>query len=195
MPIQTCNNKCQTIDVITELSLTDKKSVIRVLHVDDDLCLLETSKMILCEENNFEIDDATSVSEALKKMELQKYDAVISDFEMPVKNGLDFLKELRDQRNDIPFILFTGKGREEVVVEALNLGADRYINKNGSPQTVYCELADAINKSVERKKSRQLLIESEIKYRTLIEQSIQGILITQTSPLRIVFANSLWEKY
>ncbi|HUK84834.1 MAG TPA: PAS domain S-box protein, partial [Candidatus Acidoferrum sp.] len=188
--MQTPENECQITDILTELTLSDKKSTIRVLHVDDDLFLLETSKMILSDENNFEIDDATSVFEALKKMECQNYDAVISDFEMPVKNGLDFLKILREQQNDIPFILFTGKGREEVVVKALNLGADRYINKNGSPETVYCELADAINKSVERKKSKQMLIKSEIKYRTLVEKSTQGILIAQTSPLRIVFANS-----
>ena len=66
---------------------------------------------------------------------------------MPQKTGLEFLKELREQQNEIPFILFTGKGREEVVVKALNLGADRYINKHGSPETVYCELADAIIKT------------------------------------------------
>jgi PAS domain S-box-containing protein len=172
------------------LTLSDTKSTIRVLLVDDDLSLLETSKTILSDENNFEVDYATSVSEALKKMEQQNYDAVVSDYEMPVKNGLDFLRELREQRDDIPFILFTGRGREDVVVKALNLGADCYINKNGSPQTVYCELADAITKTVERKKSKQLLIESEIKYRTLVEKSLQGILITQTSPLRLVFANS-----
>ncbi len=108
---------------------------------------------------------------------------------MPLKNGLEFLKELRDQNNQIPFILFTGKGREDVAVKALNLGADSYINKNGSPETVYCELADAINKTVDRKKSKQLLVESEMKYRTLVEKSLQGILITQTSPLQLVFAN------
>jgi len=146
--------------------------------------------MILSDENSFEVDYATSVSEALKKMEQQNYAVVVSDYEMPVKNGLDFLRELREQRDDIPFILFTGRGREEVVVKALNLGAECYINKNGSPQTVYCELADAITTTVERKKSKQLLIESDIKYRTLVEKSLQGILITQTSPLRLVFANS-----
>ncbi len=43
---------------------------------------------------------------------------------MPGKSGLDFLKELRASGNDIPFILFTGKEREEVAIQALNLGAD-----------------------------------------------------------------------
>ena len=64
-----------------------------------------------------------------KKWKKNSYDAVVSDYEMPQKNGLDFLKELREQKNDIAFILFTGKGREDVAVKALNLGADSYITK------------------------------------------------------------------
>ena len=71
----------------------------------------------------------------------------------------------------------------------MNLGADSYINKNGSPETVYCELADAINKTVERKKSRELLAKSESKYHALVENSLQGIAILQAAPIRIVFAN------
>ena len=106
MPIQKLNNDCQTVVEVTEPTPSTKKSDIRVLHVDDDLCLLETSKLILLDENNFEIDNVTSVLEAFKKMGQQNFDAVVSDYEMPVKNGLDFLKELRDQKNDIPFILF-----------------------------------------------------------------------------------------
>ena len=46
-------------------------------------------------ENNFEIETASSVDEAFQKMERQTFDAIISDYEMPLKNGLDFLKELR----------------------------------------------------------------------------------------------------
>ncbi len=171
-----------------------KKDRLHILHVDDDLCFLEVSKQILTTENNLEIYNATSVNEALKKMEKQTYDAIVSDYEMPLRTGLDFLKELRDQQRDIPFILFTGKGREDVAVKALNLGADRYVNKNGSPETIYCELADAIIKTVERKKSKQLLVSSESKYRTLVENSLQGILVTTASPLRCVFANGAMGK-
>ena len=60
-------------------------------------------------ENNFEIDNVTSVDEAFKKMEEQSYDAVVSDYEMPQKNGLEFLKELREQNNQIPFYLIYWK--------------------------------------------------------------------------------------
>lgn len=168
---------------------SNKKNVIKVLHVDDDLFFLDVSKQIISIDNNFEIDTALSVDEAIKKMETHTYDAVVSDYEMPQKNGLEFLKELREQNNQIPFILFIGKGREDVAVKALNLGADRYLNKNGSPETVYYELAHAINKTMQQKKAAQMLAASESKYRLLVEESLQGIMIAQGVPACVVFAN------
>jgi PAS domain S-box-containing protein len=162
--------------------------------VDDDVCFLDVSKQILAMQNNFDIDNAMSVDEAFKKMEQQNYDAIVSDFEMPQKNGLDFLKELRDQNNQIPFILFTGKGREDVAIKALNLGADRYINKQGNPETVYGELSDALIKTIEHKQSKKMLVESESKYRKLVENSLQGIAIIQGPPPKFVFANAAMKK-
>jgi PAS domain S-box-containing protein len=127
--------------------------------VDDDPSILEISKLMLMDlESSFDIDNACCVDEAFKKLSTRHYDVVISDYEMPTKNGLQFLEELREQKNDIPFILFTGKGREEVVIKALNLGADRYLNKNGDPETVYFELAHAINGTVEQKRSKYSIL-------------------------------------
>ena len=190
--------KPQTLEanspILIDSAVLGKKDSIRILHVDDDLCLLEVSKQILTTENNFEVENVTSVDEAFKKIGQQPFDVIVSDYEMPQKNGLEFLKELRDQKDDIAFIIFTGRGREDVAVKALNLGADRYINKNGSPETVYCELAYAINKIVERKKSKELLAKSESKYHSLVENSLQGISILQATPLRIVFANQAMGK-
>ncbi len=130
----------------------------RILHVDDDASIRAISKLVLLDlNNNFDIDQACCVDEALKKLSTWKYDAIISDYEMPQKNGLDFLKELRSQKNDIPFVLFTGKGREEVAIQALNLGADGYYNKQGSPETVYGELAHGIKITTQRKKAEEKL--------------------------------------
>ena len=187
--MQHLNQSSVLID-ITELTSLNEKNVIRVLQVDDDHSILEISKQILLDMGTFEIDNACCVDEAFKKLSSKHYDVIISDYEMPIKNGLDFLKELKQQQREISFILFTGKGREEVAVEALNLGADRYIDKSGSPETVYGELADAIKKTAERKESRKRLTESESKYRLLVEKSLQGIMIAQYSPLRIVYANT-----
>jgi DNA-binding NarL/FixJ family response regulator/PAS domain-containing protein len=123
---------------------------IRVLHVDDDACFLELSTQILMNMGNFEVDNACGVDDAFKKLAACKFDIIVSDYEIPEKNGLQFLKELRSQNNEIPFILFTGKGREEVAMLALKLGADGYFNKQGHPETVYGELAYGIRQSVAR---------------------------------------------
>ncbi|MGF3522969.1 MAG: response regulator [Candidatus Bathyarchaeia archaeon] len=108
---------------------------LRVLHVDDDADALAVTKNILEMEGTITVEGAASVDEALKKLEVQAYDVIVSDYEMPYKSGLDFLVELRKRGEHPPFIIFTGKGREEVVVKALNLGAFRYVNKHGNPET------------------------------------------------------------
>ncbi len=61
------------------LAASNRKNLLRILHVDDDLCLLEVSKQILSMENNFDIDNVTSVDEAIEKMEKEPYDVVVSD--------------------------------------------------------------------------------------------------------------------
>ncbi len=163
---------------LAEVSLNEKPmSKIKILHVDDDPCTLEVSKQILEAENNFEVDTALSVEEAFKRMEKQSFDVVVSDYQMPQKNGLQFLQELREKRNSIPFIMFTGKSREEVAVKALNLGADGYCNKQGSPETVYGELSHGIHLAAERMKAKSALEESEKRYRTLMEQAAEAIFV------------------
>lgn len=133
---------------------------IRVLHVDDDQLFLETSKELLLElAKDVSIDTASNVDEALKKINTQKYDAIVSDYDMPVKNGLDFIKHLKENNITTPFILFTGKGREDVAIEALNLGVDHYLNKQGDPETVYKELAACIHALNEKTKATKFLIE------------------------------------
>jgi DNA-binding NtrC family response regulator len=127
---------------------------IRILHVDDDSSMLKLSKQVLADMGSFEIDHAGCVDEAFQKLSSGRYDVVVSDYEMPKKDGLEFLKELRDQNNTIPFILFTGKGREEVAIKTFNFGADAYINKQGNPEIVYGELANNIQLSFASKKAK-----------------------------------------
>jgi len=124
-------------------------SLIRVLHVDDERGILKTTKEILELEESFQVESANSVDEALRRIKEKHFDVVISDYEMTEKNGLNLLSELRENRNTIPFILFTGKGREQVAIEALNLGADYYLNKSGKPETIYGELSHILKKVVQ----------------------------------------------
>ena len=162
-----------TNEVIVDLT---EKSPITVLHVDDELFILKVTKQCLEMEGQFQVDEASSVEEAMRKLGKEAYDVVVSDFQMPGRDGLEFLKELRQTGNRIPFILFTGRGREEVAIKALNLGADQYLNKVGDPETVYCELAHSIRRAVERKRAQKRIEESEERYKNLFELAPDGIL-------------------
>jgi PAS domain S-box-containing protein len=165
-----------------------EEALIRVLHVDDDADFLNTAKQILEMQSSFQVETARSVEEALEKMKEKTFDVVVSDYVMPGKNGLDFLKELRDSGCNIPFIIFTGKGREEVAIKALNFGADLYFNKFGHPETVYGELAHGICTTVKSKQAEKELRKSENKYRSLVENAGTGIATTDLEG-RFIFVN------
>ncbi|MCJ7718700.1 response regulator, partial [Candidatus Bathyarchaeota archaeon] len=152
------------------IDLKEKKPI-RVLHVDDEPCLLKIAKQCLEMEGHLKVDTACSVEEAMEKIKKESYDAIVSDYQMPGKNGLQFLGELRQSGNGVPFIIFTGKGREEVIIRALNLGADHYVNKNGDPKTVYAELKHALSETARIRKAESELQESQMRYRNLIENA------------------------
>ena len=102
------------VEASTESSSDLTKVPIRALNVDDDSDFLKITKRILEVLGAFQVDTALSVDEAMEKLKKTTYDAIVSDYQMPGKDGLDFLKELRASGNDVPFILFTGKGRESI---------------------------------------------------------------------------------
>ena len=159
----------------SRLPINSKSRQLHILCVDDETKFLDSTKNILETQNEFTVETASSVDEALEKMSTTEFDVIISDYVLPEKSGLDFLKELRESGNNIPFILFTGKGREEVAVKALNLGADRFFNKFGPPETVYGELAYGIRQAVAQREAENTLKHSEEKYRTIVELSPDGI--------------------
>jgi PAS domain S-box-containing protein len=163
------------------------------LHVDYDPSILEISKQSLMDMGNFEFDSACGVDESFKKLATGNYDVVVSAYEMPQKDGLQFLKELREQNNEVPFILFTGKGREEIAVKALNLGANGYINKQGTPETVYGELAHVIQQNVERKKAELVVFEAR-EYAQNIMATMRESLLVLDDKLKVISANDSFYK-
>ena len=121
----------------------------RVLLIDDDPDLLQQGKIFLERKRDcLEIETANSGKDGLEKIEEETYDAVVSDHQMPDMTGVELLKKTRNRGYDIPIILFTGRGREEVAMEALNNGANRYLRKGGDPKSQYGVLAQAIIQEV-----------------------------------------------
>jgi len=124
---------------------------IRVLYVDDELGLLEIAKLYLEESGEFSVTTIDSVSAALDLLRKEKFDVIISDYQMPGKDGIQFLIEVRTRFGKIPFILFTGKGRQEVVIQAINSGADFYLQKGGDPDAQFAELSHKLRSATSRK--------------------------------------------
>lgn len=148
--------------------------MIRVLMVDDDPVILDLTTVFLERSGDITIDTVQSPPKAMEKLELASYDVIISDYRMPEMDGITFLKTVRARGLDIPFILFTGRGREEVVIEALNNGADYYLQKDSDPEVLFTELSHQVRQAVERKRAEKALQESEERYRTFV-RNVHGI--------------------
>ena len=149
---------------------------IAVLYVDDERGLLDIGKIFLEYSGEMQVDIVESPSEALEKLCTADYDCIISDYQMPKMDGIEFLKSVRSRWGKVPFILFTGRGREEVVIEALNNGVDFYLQKGGNPAAQFAELAHKVRMAVEHyrsvgalKTSEETLRDSEKLYRTIFE--------------------------
>ncbi|HUH79153.1 MAG TPA: PAS domain S-box protein [Methanoregula sp.] len=141
----------------------------RVLYIDDEPLLLDIGKLFLEKTKKMEVTSAESASEALGILKKSSFDAIVSDYQMPEMDGLALLKEVRARYGDVPFILFTGKGREEVVIEAIANGVDFYLQKGGDPQAQFAELAHKIGTAIERKEAAVKLKNSEARLRQIVD--------------------------
>lgn len=126
-----------------------------ILYVDDEPDLLELGKAYLEENTGFSVTTLSSATEALSYLGDHKVDAIISDYYMPGMDGIKFLKEVRARNDATPFIIFTGRGREEVIIEALNSGADFYLQKGGDPEPQFTELINQVHHAIARRQAEE----------------------------------------
>ncbi len=161
----------------------------KIIYIDDEPDLLEITKSFLGIDGEIEVDTEEDPVRALARISHDTYDAIVSDYQMPGMNGIELLIKLRKQGDRTPFILFTGRGREEVVIEALNNGADLYLQKGGDPEAQFMELKNAIIQLAQRKKAEDRVIDGEKKYRELVEGA-NGIILKLDPIGNIAFLNT-----
>ncbi len=152
----------------------------RILYVDDEPGLLEITKLFLERNGEIRVDTSTSAIPALPLLDSGEHDAVISDYQMPGMDGIAFLKKVRASGNKIPFILFTGKGREEVVIQALNEGADFYLQKGGDPVSQFAELSNKIRYAINSKRAEETLKEKTAELDRFFNSSLDLLCIADT---------------
>jgi len=130
---------------------------VSLLYVDDEPALLEMTRRFLERTGDCSVTTALSAPAAIRLLAERPYDAIVSDYQMPDMDGISFLRHLRERGDTTPFIIFTGRGREDVVIEALNYGADFYIQKGGDPKSQFLELAHKVRHAVSRRRTERNL--------------------------------------
>ena len=134
---------------------------INVLHVDDEPEFADlTATFLEREDDRFEVETATSASDALADFAISAFDCIVSDHDMPNMSGIEFLEAVREEHPDLPFILYTGKGSEAVASDAITAGVTDYLQKESGTDD-YTLLANRIGNVVESRRSQRQLAERD----------------------------------
>jgi DNA-binding response OmpR family regulator/Flp pilus assembly protein TadD len=122
-----------------------------VLLVDDEKILLDATRSFLERFGNMKVQTAISSKDALGILATETFDALVVDYYLPEITGIELLKIIRAKGDTTPVIIFTGVGRENAAIEALNNGADFFLKKGENPSSEFRELVHMINRAVERR--------------------------------------------
>lgn len=114
----------------------------RILVVDDDAMNLKRTQMIL--EKDYNVLLAESGREALEKIKYEKIDLILLDIAMPIMDGLETFRLMKDNGVETPVIFLTASGYEDDVRTAIDLGAVNYLKKPFFPNELLKRVALAL---------------------------------------------------
>jgi len=175
---------------------------IRILHIDDNALDRQLVRDALMRESDtyevISVDNRILLEKALSE---ENFDLVLTDFDILGFSGLQVLQIVKDKKPDVPVILITGTGTEEIAIEAMKMGASDYVLKSakcihGLPHIIN-KVLDNKRAQEERNKALSALKENEALYRTLFENSRLAIfLLTMDGKVLSVnpYACRLFEK-
>jgi PAS domain S-box-containing protein len=130
-------------------------SSIRVLLVDDRPSVADlTATYLERVSDGISVSVEESAEGGLDRLRTESFDCVVSDYEMPDSDGLEFLADVRELESELPFILFTGKGSEEIASEAISAGVTDYLQK-GSGSEQYEVLANRVENAVAQHRAQE----------------------------------------
>jgi PAS domain S-box-containing protein len=161
-----------------------RSETVRVLHVDDEPSFGDLVATYLERaDESFEVLTVTSPSEAIDRLaDDGRIDCIVSDYDMPRMDGIELLERVRSAYPDLPFVLFTGKGSEEVASQALAAGATDYLQKQSGTEQ-YELLANTVGNAVER--SRTARRAEHLNHVRYLVGNINKALIRSPSPVEI----------
>lgn len=121
----------------------------RILIADDHSVIRNGVKQVLSNEfNDVEFGEADNSVEIFRKIKENKWDMLILDMDMPGRNGLEVLKQLKDEKSRIPVLMFSMHPEEQIAIRALKSGASGYLAKDAAS----AELANAVRQIISGRK-------------------------------------------
>jgi len=146
-------------------------NTISILVVDDDPAVLESFKTILELEPGYGVETIATSTEALELLDTRYFDVIISDYSMPDIDGVALLREARSRGCQSVFVIVTGKRLAHIAIDALNSGADFYIQKGADTAKEFSRLIEFINTSVPKKNTERDMLEWERFYQSVVESA------------------------
>lgn len=136
----------------------------RILVVDDESDMLRIAKDLL-EEEDYAVITASGASEAAQKLQAGAPDLILSDVRMPMKNGFEFLKDLRQDpvTRSVPVIMVSIKGEESDKVLGLELGADDYVTKPYSKRELAARVKAVLRRHHTSPEAEEIIEEGGIR--------------------------------
>jgi PAS domain S-box-containing protein len=173
--------------------MADTASSIRVLHVDDDPDLAAvTAASLEREDERITAETVGDAAAALSYLGTHEVDCLVSDHDMPGMNGLELLEQVREEHPTLPFILFTGKGSEEIASEAISAGVSDYLQKETGTEQ-YELLANRIGNAVEQRRATRAVERAEGRLRELTENTDDALWMYTADWEAVRFVNSAYE--
>lgn len=166
---------------------------VSVLYVNDDAELLElVARRLEREDDRIGVRTAESVDEAEAIRSDHRIDCVLSDHHMPGRTGLDYLRSIREDGDDVPFILFTETGDEEVASESISAGVTDYVIHRaiGDPSPL---LARKVLSAVEHERAQRRMEQTDRKLRSLASATDDVLWIFSADWRELHFINSAYE--
>jgi len=135
--------------------MVEAEEMVQVLHVDDQSDYADlTATFLERADDRFAVETVSSADSGLGRIDDRRPDCIVSDYNMPGMNGLEFLEAVRERYPDLPFILFTGKGSEAIASDAISAGVTDYLQK-GSGTERYELLANRIRNAVRTRREAE----------------------------------------
>lgn len=175
-------------------SVRPEEGPIRVVHVDDDEAFLRLTETSLSEiDPDLRIEQTTDPTSVLDLITDEEVECVVSDHQMPRLTGIELLRRVRSSHPDLPFVLFTGRGSEEVASEAISAGVTDYVSK-GSGLEGFELLANRVRGAVEQRRIEQSLAATREGYEKLLETAPDAILVVDAETGTLLEVNTAAEE-